>query len=342
MIRSMKSADNQVFYPKQEWHGKPYYSLDAYLKNTYGEKIYKVALNAGLTCPNRDGTLDTRGCIFCSKGGSGDFAASLTSSDQFRLVLDQGKQRLSGKQTGRKLIAYFQAYTNTYGPVTYLEAIFRTALEDSEVAGISIATRPDCLPLEVLNLLKRLKEDYPHQFIWIELGLQSIHEKTASFIRRRFSLPCFEEALISLHTLHIPVIVHVILGLPGETTQDMLSTITYLNKLPVAGIKLQLLHVLKDTDLAGLYEEAPEAICIFPDREAYLNVLVSCIEHLRPDMVIHRVTGDAPKTLLLAPAWSAHKRSVLNSLHKMMKDQNAFQGRLYRKDGSNAGSTDPL
>lgn len=342
MITSMKNADNPVLYPNQEWYGKPYYSLDAYFKNTYGEKRYKVALNAGLTCPNRDGTLDTKGCIFCSQGGSGDFAASLTSYAHFRLAFTEGKQKLAGKQTGRKWIAYFQAYTNTYGPVTYLESIYRTALEDSEVVGISIATRPDCLPVEILNLLHCLKKDYPHKSIWIELGLQSIHEKTADFIRRRFSLSCFEEALISLQALDIPVIVHVILGFPTESTQDMLKTITYLNRLPIQGVKLQLLHILKGTDLAVLFEKDSEAVCVFPDLDAYLTVLIACIEHLRPDIVIHRVTGDAPGKLLLAPSWSADKRHVLNTLHKMMKEKNAFQGRLYRKDGSNAGSTDPL
>ncbi|MGN1181136.1 MAG: TIGR01212 family radical SAM protein [Suilimivivens sp.] len=314
-----------------KWHGKPYYSLDAYLKNTYGEKLYKIALNAGFTCPNRDGKLDTRGCIFCSKGGSGDFAASLSGSDDFKRSFDEGKAKLSGKHTGARFIAYFQAYTNTYGPVSYLNEIYRTALEDEETAGISIATRPDCLPGEVLLLLDTLKREYPHKFIWIELGLQTIHEKSADFIRRGYPLSCFENALTSLNDLGIPVIVHLILGLPGESEKDMLSSVTYLNGKRVWGIKLQLLHILKGTDLAGLYEHDKD-ICRFTDRDDYLSTLISCLEHLRPDMVIHRVTGDAPKALLLSPLWSSNKRDVLNALHRQMKEQKTMQGRLYEKE----------
>lgn len=317
---------------KREWHGKPYYSLDAYLKNIYGEKIYKVALNAGLTCPNRDGTLDTRGCIFCSRGGSGDFAASATCAGDFQKGFAEGKAKLSGKHTGVKFIAYFQAYTNTYGPVSYLEQIYRIALEDRETAGISIATRPDCLPEQILKLLSVLKKDYPDKFIWIELGLQTIHEKTAAFIRRGYPLSCFENALAALNSLAIPVVVHLILGLPGETKQDMLSSVTYLNDKPVWGIKLQLLHILKGTDLAALYEKEPESFCCFTNRDDYLTTVISCLEHLRPDMVIHRVTGDAPKALLIEPLWSGNKRNVLNALHRQMKETHARQGRLFEKE----------
>lgn len=310
---------------------RPYYSLNAYLKDTYGEKIYKIALNAGLTCPNRDGRLDTRGCIFCSRGGSGDFASSLTDRS-FKESIEDGKKRLALKHTGTRFIAYFQAYTNTYGPLSYLEEIYRTALDDKEITGISIATRPDCLPDDVLGLLSRLKKDFPHKFIWVELGLQTVHEKTAEFIRRGYSLACFEHALYALHSLDIPVIVHLILGLPGESKTDMISSVCYLNEKPVWGVKLQLLHVLKGTDLAGLYDEDPENICFFKDRDDYLSTVIDCLERLRPDMVIHRVTGDAPKKLLIAPAWSANKRGVLNALHRQLKERNAFQGRLYGKE----------
>lgn len=316
---------------KREWHGKPYYSLDAYLKNTYCEKIYKIALNAGLTCPNRDGTLDTRGCIFCSKGGSGDFAIPLSDTGSFQRSFEEGKAKLSGKHTGAKFIAYFQAYTNTYGPLSYLNEIYRIALENEGTAGISIATRPDCLPEEVLQLLAALKADYLDKFIWIELGLQTIHEKTAEFIRRGYSLSCFENALAALNALAIPAVVHLILGLPGETREDMLSSVTYLNDKPVWGVKLQLLHILKGTDLAGLYDEAPGQIYSFSDRDDYLSAVIDCLEHIRPDMVIHRVTGDAPKSLLIGPLWSADKRGVLNALHRQMKETNARQGRLYER-----------
>lgn len=321
---------------------KPYYSLDAFFKNTYGEKIYKVAFHAGLTCPNRDGTIDTRGCIFCSAGGSGDFAVPFSCGQAFKQSLAAGKKVLSRKHTGARFIAYFQAYTNTYGPVSYLEEIYRTALEEEAVCGISIATRPDCLPPPVMSLLEKLKKAYPHKFIWTELGLQTIHEHTAAYIRRGFSLSCFQEAVYALHTLDIPVIAHLILGLPGETTEEIFASVSYLNALPVWGIKLQLLHVLKGTDLALEYEKKPEYISVFPTPDSYLEVLISCIERLRSDIVIHRVTGDAPGKLLIAPQWSADKRNVLNMLHKKMKEQSASQGRLYRKDTNDAGSPDAL
>lgn len=308
---------------------KPYYSLDTYCKETYGEKLYKIALDAGFTCPNRDGTVGEGGCIFCSAGGSGDFAARFTSAADFKASLIQGKERLKAKKTGSRFIAYFQAYTNTYGPLSYLEEIYRAALDNEEVAGISIATRPDCLPDDVLLLLYTLKKAYPGKFIWVELGLQSIHEKTAHFIRRGYALSCFEKAVSDLHRLSIPVIVHIILGLPGETKEDMLAGISYLNKLPVWGIKLQLLHILKNTDLGKLYLENPKEFCFFQDKDDYLDLLIECIRLLRPDMVIHRVTGDAPKALLLAPLWSANKRGVLNSFHKKLKETSAYQGQKY-------------
>lgn len=308
---------------------KPYYSLDTYIKQTYGRKLYKIAIDAGLTCPNRDGTLDTKGCIFCSQGGSGDFAVKLSDTSDFEACLSEGIKRLSSKYAGSGFIAYFQAFTGTYGPISYLESIYEAALKNDRIAGISIATRPDCLPDEVLNLLKKLRERYPHKFIWIELGLQTIREDTAHFIRRGYSLSCFEEAVATLDALSIPIVVHLILGLPGESNEDVLKAVSYLNSLPIQGVKLQLLHILEGTDLAALYREHFEEICIFPTKEKYLDLLITCIEHLRPNIVIHRVTGDAPKALLLAPLWSSNKRDVLNSLYKEMIERSAFQGRLY-------------
>lgn len=317
--------------PGSNWYGKPYYSLDAYCKNTYGEKLYKIALNAGLTCPNRDGTLDTRGCIFCSAGGSGDFASPITDcADTFNSAFVQSKIALSGKKTGQKFIAYFQAYTNTYGPVSYLEKIYRTALEEPSVAGISIATRPDCLPLPVIQLLLRLKKEYTPKFIWLELGLQTIYEFSADFIRRGYKLSCFENAVKLLSESDFPVITHMILGLPGETKDNMLAAMDYLNRQPIWGIKLQLLHVLKGTDLADYYSKSPASYGSFPTLDLYLDTLIPCLEHLRPDMVIHRVTGDAPKQLLLAPLWSANKRLVLNTLHGQMKKRGSFQGKYWK------------
>lgn len=335
-----KQPSNPIY---KSWHGKPYYSLDAYCKNTYGEKLYKLALNPGLSCPNRDGTLGSRGCIFCSAGGSGDFAASMGNPEEplnpllppdelagrFEDAYQKGLSALSGKKTGQRFIVYFQAYTNTYGPIAYLERIYRLALDAPSAAGISIATRPDCLSAQVLNLLTRLKKEYDSKFIWIELGLQTIHERTAAFIRRGYSLSCFEESVKILKEAGIPAIVHVILGLPGENRQDMLATIHYLNKQPIWGIKLQLLHILKGTDLGLLWEKSPESCGSFPTLGSYLEILTDALTHLRPDIVIHRLTGDAPKALLLYPWWSANKRLVLNTLHKQMKEQDLYQGRYF-------------
>lgn len=258
-------------------NGMPYRTLNAWCREHYGEKLYKIALDAGFTCPNRDGTLGERGCIFCSAGGSGDFAAKRTGS--LRSQLDAGRALLSHKKTGSRFIAYFQAYTNTYGPADRLEELFSEALSEPDIAGISIATRPDCLPDEVTDLLVRLKERFPGKFIWVELGLQTIHEKTASYIRRGYPLSRFDEAVKALHEADIPVIVHVILGLPGETREMMLQTIRYLNACGIWGIKLQLLHVLEGTDLAEDYRAGLFSVLSL---EEYLSILCDCIAALSP------------------------------------------------------------
>ena len=310
----------------REWLGKPYYSLDAYCKITFGEKLYKIALDAGLTCPNRDGTLGSSGCIFCSNGGSGDFARHLLSERSFHDAWISGKRALSGKDTGQRFIAYFQAFTNTYGPVSYLEQIYRGALELEEIIGISIATRPDCLPDEVLSLLNRLKDEYPDKLIWIELGLQTIHPQTARYIRRGYPLEVFDDAVVRLKAAGIQVITHVILFLPGETEAQMLKTIDYLNCNPIDGIKLQLLHILKGTDLARDYARSPFHI---PDMDEYIRCIGNCIAHLRPDIVIHRLTGDGPKDLLIEPQWTGAKRTVLNHIHQYLKKQDIWQGKEY-------------
>ena len=303
-----------------------YYSLNDYFKNTYGEKIYKIAIDAGLSCPNRDGKIDTRGCIFCSAGGSGDFAVSRKDFPTVSMQIEAGISLFSGKNVGNRFIAYFQAYTNTYGPLEYLERIFSEALSHHKIAGISIATRPDCLGDEVLSLLATLKEKYPDKFIWIELGLQTIHEDTALYIRRGYPLTVFEDTLHSLQDLKIPVIVHVILGLPGENNGRILETIDYLAKKDIFGIKLQLLHILKGTDLAKDYEKNLFSVYT---KEEYIDLVIDCIEHLPKDVVLHRVTGDGPKNLLIAPLWSGNKKDVLNSLHHRFKERGAYQGRLF-------------
>ena len=305
------------------WGEKRYHSLDYELKQVHGCKLYKLSLNGGMSCPNRDGTLDTRGCIFCSEGGSGDFAISPCTSVAKQLEEAKGYvlKRLPDK-TDLKYIAYFQAYTNTYAPVSHLRQVFFEALEQPEIAILSIATRPDCLGPEVLSLLAELNRIKP---VWIELGLQTIHEETASFIRRGFPLNVFEDAVYQLHDLGIITVVHTILGLPRETKHDMLKTMEYIGRLPIQGVKLQLLHVLRGTDLGILYEKG-----CFTDLlslEEYTDLLISCLELLPKDLVIHRITGDGPRKLLLAPLWSADKKKVLNRIHCEMKLRDTWQGK---------------
>lgn len=303
------------------WNGKPYHSLDYMLRQMFGEKIYKVTLNGGMTCPNRDGKIGERGCIFCSAGGSGDFAASasLSITEQIR----QQIQMLSAKRPIHKYIAYFQAYTNTYAPVEYLERIFTEAIQNPDICAISIGTRPDCLEEPVIQLLSRLNQIKP---VWVELGLQTIHEHTARYIRRGYPLSCFDQTMQSLHQAGLDVIVHTILGLPGETSRDVLDTMKYLNACQIQGIKLQLLHVLSGTDLAADYQAGKFSVL---DREEYIDLVIRCLEHLDPSIVIHRVTGDGPKNLLIAPLWASRKREVLNLLHHQMKEQGSYQGKAF-------------
>lgn len=313
------------------WFDKPFHSLDYDCKTYFGEKIYKIALDAGMTCPNRDGVLGTRGCIFCSEGGSGDFASdgkSISRTPSIAQQILEGKTYFHTKNIGKLFIAYFQSFTNTYAPVEKLEKLYTEALLESTVIGISIATRPDCIPDEVLLLLSKLQKQFPNKFIWIELGLQTIHPKTASFIRRGYPLSIFEDTVKKLQTIHIPVIVHVILGLPGENKSMMLETCRYLNTLNINGIKLQLLHVLKNTDLAMVYEQKTFEILSL---EEYIDIVISCLEILSPSITIHRVTGDGPKDLLIAPQWSTNKRYVLNSLLQEMKRRHTWQGKFYQK-----------
>lgn len=369
---------------QEKWLDKPYYSLDAYMKYTYGQKVYKIAVDAGLTCPNRDGTLGERGCIFCSAGGSGDFAVPIAGGgrqvgqkpvgastevyhkeyerrgscgDVERKTLDVRRQMERGmakfhKKVGEKFVIYFQAYTNTYGNPAYLERIWREALEEESVVGISIATRPDCLGIPgvsisekhaepiagdrrqetessetVIGILARLQKEYATRgkFIWIELGLQTMHEKTAEYIRRGYPLSTYETAIQALTDMDIPYITHVILGLPGENEADMLATVRYVcgQQEKPFGIKLQLLHVLRGTDL---YEDYAAGKFEVLSEDAYIELVIRCLEVIPDDIVIHRVTGDGPKNILVAPLWSGNKRHVLNTLHQKMKIEKREQG----------------
>ena len=312
------------------WGEKRYYSLDYYLKKTYGEKLYKISLDGGMTCPNRDGTLGTHGCIFCSRGGSGDFAASRTLSVTEQI--EAGKQQSAKKYTGSSYIAYFQAYTNTYASLEYLETLYMEAITHPDIRILSIATRPDCLSEKILDLLENLNRIKP---VWVELGLQTIHPESARYIRRGYPLEVFDTAVHELKRRNLTVIVHVILFLPGETHEMMLETIEYLNHSDIDGIKLQLLHILEGTDLAVEYQKylsdpayTGPAFHI-PDADEYIGLLTECIQHLRPEIVIHRLTGDGPKDLLIAPLWTGAKRTVLNQIHKYMKDHDLYQGKEY-------------
>lgn len=299
-----------------------YNTLSDYLKNEFGTKVYKIALDAGCTCPNRDGTLDTRGCIFCSEGGSGDFAADRRLS--IHAQIESAKTRVSNKAGSGKYIAYFQNYTNTYAPVSYLENIFMQAITHPDIVALSIATRPDCLPDEIIDLLCRLALIKP---VWVELGLQTIHADTAQLIRRGFDQACFEAALVRLHTISVKIIVHLILGLPGESRDEMLASVDYIAHQTVDGVKLQLLHVLRNTDLASLYAKEEFAVMTMGE---YIDLLAECIEKLPPGMAIHRLTGDGPKSLLIAPLWSADKRMVLNTIQREFTRKDVQQGRYFR------------
>ena len=297
---------------------KPYRSLNEYYREIFGRKTAKISLDGGFTCPNRDGTCGERGCLFCSAGGSGDFAenSALSITEQ----VEQGKNQTSDKWKDPAYVAYFQAFTNTYAPVEELRQKYEEALSCEGVEGISIATRSDCLPEDVLELLSELNQKTR---LWVELGLQTSDEDSARFIRRGYPLGVFEKAVHDLAERDIPVIVHVILGLPNETRETVLKTIDCINRLPVQGIKLQLLHVLSDSDLAEIYENGGYTPLT---KEEYISLVGDCIAHLREDIVIHRLTGDGDKNTLLAPLWSLRKRDVLNSLHKYLKDNNIRQG----------------
>lgn len=295
-----------------------YYSLNEYLKSTFGEKVYKISLNGGMTCPNRDGTIDTRGCIFCSRGGSGEFAASAVLD--IKNQIEQAKQRIKAKTDCRKFIAYFQPFTNTYASVEYLEKIFTQAIEGDEIVALSIATRPDCLGDDVLELLDRLNRIKP---VWVELGLQTIHKQSSDYIRRGYELEVYDTAVRNLHSIGINVITHIILGLPNESKEMMLETVKYVGER-TNGVKLQLLHILKDTDLLDDYNAGKfKALTI----EEYIDILCDCIEILPQNVVIHRITGDGDKKLLVAPLWSADKKNVLNSINTIFSQRNIIQGK---------------
>ncbi|MCI2112815.1 MAG: TIGR01212 family radical SAM protein [Ruminococcus sp.] len=294
-----------------------YYSLNEYLKSTFGEKVYKISLSGGMTCPNRDGTLSTKGCIFCSKGGSGEFSAD----KMFAITeqIEQAKLRIKAKTDCKRFIAYFQPFTNTYGDIAYLRKIFYEAIQNPDVAVLSIATRPDCLGKDVLSLIDELNRIKP---VWIELGLQTIHKKTADYIRRCYELEVYDEAVKNLKEIGVTVVTHIILGLPFETKEMMLESVKYAGERS-DGLKLQL---LKDTDLLNDYKNG---LFNTLSMEEYIDILCACIEILPKNVVLHRLTGDGDKNFLVAPQWSADKKRVLNSINKAFKERDIVQGSKY-------------
>ncbi len=289
--------------------------LSEALRERFGTKVYKLSLSSGCTCPNRDGTIGTGGCTFCSEGGSGEFAAPFVPvEEQIRLA----RTRVDGKfpakipVSERKYIAYFQSFTNTYGETERLRALYEETIRRPEIAALSIGTRPDCLPPDILQMLEELSRIKP---VWVELGLQTIHERTAEAVHRGYSLPVFEDAVKKLKAIGAEVIVHVILGLPGESREDMLETVRFLSGMDPRpdGIKLQQLQILRGTQLAEQYRQSPFPVM---DLEEYCALIRDCLEILPDDIVIHRLTGDGPKKLLIAPKWSADKKRVLNTMRK--------------------------
>ena len=289
-----------------------YYSVSEYLKNTYGKKLYKLSLSGNMTCPNRDGKLGTRGCIFCSSHGSGDFAVS---------DIDKAKEIVSNKYSGNEYIAYFQSFTNTYADVSYLRDLFMPVIEREDIRILSIATRPDCLDDGVLRLLDELNHIKP---VWIELGLQTTNDSSAEYIRRGYNLSAYDNAVNNLLSIRIAPIVHMIIGLPGETINDYTATAKYIAQSGASGIKISLLHILKDTDL---YTDYCNGLFNAMTIEDYLYAIGAILPVLPENMVIHRITGDGPKNFLAAPLWTTDKKRVLNTLHHYLKENKIYQGK---------------
>lgn len=286
------------------------YTTNAYIRDTFGEKLYKISLNAGTTCPNRDGKVGTGGCIFCSASGSGDFSEDAVMSIDEQIEL--AKKRISGKCKCDRYIAYFQSYTNTYGDVDVLREKFLAAARRDDIAAVSIASRPDCFDPEVIDMIKDIIAVKP---VWIELGLQTANDRTAQLINRCYDISVYDETMNRLRELGVHIIVHMIIGLPGETKEDMIDTVRYIVRSGANGIKLQLLHVLRGTVLEKMYEEGVFRALTFDE---YADILCDCLKELPPDMVVHRFTGDGPKNILVAPLWSADKKRVINDLNRII------------------------
>lgn len=306
----------------KRWGEKRYYNLNYFLRNKFGCKVFKISLDAGFSCPNRDGTISKKGCIFCSERGSGDFAGDRKFSihKQFEDI----KNVMNKKWKSGKYIAYFQAYTNTYAPLEVLKKKYSEALSEDGVVALAIATRPDCLNDDVIELLGEINKKI---YLWVELGLQTINDDTAKKINRGYGLEVFEKSLKKLRDKNIDVVVHTIFGLPGETKEDMLSTVDYISSKDIQGVKFHLLHLMKETPLVSLYERGELK---FLNQDEYIDIICEAVSRLRDDIVVHRLTGDAPRSLLIGPKWSLKKWEILNSIDKTLEDKDIYQGINYK------------
>lgn len=306
----------------KEWNGKRYHSLNYYLRNKFGEKVYKISLDGGFTCPNRDGRVAKGGCTFCSASGSGDYAGSraLSISKQF----EDRKEMMEKKWKDGKYIAYFQAYTNTYALVDVLRQKYEDALKQKGVVALSIATRPDCIDDEIADLLGEINKK---TYLWVELGLQTINDDTARNFNRGYDLKVFDESLKKLKDRNIEVVVHTIFGLPGESKEDMLKTVDYVAHSGVQGIKFHLLHLMEGTRMVKQYESGELKLMT---QEDYIDTVCKAVTMIPEEMVVHRLTGDAPRELLIGPMWSLKKWEVLNTIDKALEDNDLWQGKNYK------------
>mgnify|MGYP001585687140 CR=1 FL=1 len=307
----------------KEWNGKRYHSLNYFLRNKFNEKVFKISLDGGFSCPNRDGTISKGGCLFCSESGSGDYAGNrvLSIGKQFCNI----KEMMNKKWKEGKYIAYFQAFTNTYAPVDELREKYKEAIKQEGVVALAIATRPDCLGEDILDLLEEINKDV---YVWVELGLQTVSDETARKINRGYNLDVYEDAIYRLKKRNIDFVTHCIFGLPGETKDDMLNTVKYISKTGSKGIKFHLLHLMKNTPMVKLYERGELE---FLSQDDYIDLICKGISMIPEEMVVHRLTGDAPRDLLIGPMWSLKKWEVLNAIDKALVDNEIYQGKDFEK-----------
>lgn len=308
----------------KEWNGKRYHTLNYFLREKFGEKVFKISLDGGFTCPNRDGKISTGGCVFCSASGSGDFAGDrkISITSQF----DEVKEMMSHKWKSGKYIAYFQAYTNTYAPIEELRRKYNEAIAHEGVVALAIATRPDCLDEEVLDLLEEMSKKL---YTWVELGLQTSNDETAKRINRGYRLNVFDKAVKDLKARNIDTVAHAIFGLPGETKEDMINTIDHIAHSGIQGIKIHLLHLMKNTKLVEEYEAGNLR---FLSQEEYIDIITESVSRLPENMIVHRLTGDAPRNELIGPMWSLKKWEVLNAIDKAFVENDIYQGKNYREN----------